>query len=163
MTSMQIVLSDVDFIARIRDAYKTVAGMFERRVTPLFDLGIRVWMAEIFFGSGLTKIANWENTVFLFELEYQVPLLPPAWAAAFATGFELAMPVLLVLGLATRFAALPLLSMALVIQFVLGAQSAAYNHVTHYYWMILLLMIVLRGAGTLSVDHWIKRYFDRQN
>ena len=69
------------------------------------------------------------------------------------------MPVLLVIGLATRFAAVPLLAMALVIQFVLGASNPAYDHITHYYWMILLTVIIIRGPGPLSIDHLIGRKF----
>ena len=119
--------------------------------------GLRLWIAKVFFSSGLTKIADWGSTVFLFQFEYQVPILPAAWTAGLATTFELVMPVLLVIGLATRSAALPLLAMTLVIQLVLGATNPAYDHITHYYWMILLITIIVRGPGPLSVDHLIVR------
>jgi len=81
-----------------------------------------------------------------------VPLLPPEVAAILGTTFELGMPVFLVLGLGARFAALPLLGMACIIQFVLGANNPDYDNVEHFYWMFLLAMIVVRGAGTLSLD-----------
>ncbi len=157
MSTVQTGLHEVGLAARFRNAYQSIIGLFEQRLVPLLDLGIRVWIAEVFLSSGLTKITDWENTLFLFDFEYAVPLLPSAWTALLATSFELVMPVLLILGLATRFAALPLLVMAMTIQFVLGAENAAYNHVTHYYWMILLVTIVVRGGGKLSLDRLIAR------
>ena len=163
MSTVQIVFDEIGFVSLFRGAYAAVVRVFENNLVPVLDLGFRVWMAEVFFSSGLTKIADWENTLFLFDFEYAVPLLPTAWTAVFATGFELLMPVFLVVGLATRFAALPLLAMAMVIQFVLGAENAAYSHVTHFYWMILLVTIVLRGGGKFSLDHLIGRYFEKQS
>lgn len=94
---------------------------------PLWWLFLRVWIAAVFFKSGLTKIEDFETTVLLFTDEYQVPLLPPYFAALSATLLELAMPVALTLGFATRLAALPLLVMTAVIQFTY------IDHVQHYY------------------------------
>ncbi len=68
------------------------------------------------------------------------------------------MPVLLVLGLFTRLAAVPLLAMAMVIQFVLGAANPAFDHIEHYYWMMLMLVLIARGGGTLSLDFLLNRY-----
>ena len=117
---------------------------------PVWWLAVRVWIAVVFFKSGLTKIDDFETTVLLFADEYQVPVLPPYLAALSATTFELAMPVLLVFGLATRVAALPLLMMTAVIQFTY------LDHVQHYYWGILLLGLVLHGAGRFSLDHMLR-------
>ena len=163
MTTVQLVLDEIGILNRFRSAYSAAVSFGDRNLVPLLDFGVRAWMAEVFFSSGLTKIADWENTLFLFDFEYAVPLLPTAWTAVFATGFEIVMPVFLILGFATRFAALPLLAMAMVIQFVLGADNAAYSHVTHLYWMILLATIVLRGGGKLSLDHLISRHFAKQS
>ncbi|MFW0778137.1 MAG: DoxX family protein [Rickettsiales bacterium] len=116
-------------------------------------LFLRIWIAMIFFKSGLTKIDNFETTVFLFADEYQVPLLPPYFAALSATFFELAMPVLIVLGLATRFAVLPLIIMTAVIEFTY------LSHAQHIFWAIVLVGLLLHGAGKLSADHWIKKRF----
>ena len=132
-----------------------VTDSLSRYLTPVLDLGLRIWMAHVFFMSGLQKIGDWGSTVFLFDFEYQVPLLPPEVAAFLATSFELVMPVLLVIGLMTRFA-------ALVIQFVLGATNPAYDHLAHYYWMILLVTIVLRGPGRISIDHYLAQRFARR-
>ncbi|MCA3157887.1 MAG: DoxX family membrane protein, partial [Burkholderiales bacterium] len=74
----------------------------------LWLLFARLWIAKIFFLAGLTKIRDWEVTLLLFTEEYHVPLLPPALAAFMGTAGELVLPVLLVLGLGTRLAALGL-------------------------------------------------------
>ncbi len=141
---------------------RSVAAVLNTWAAPVLDLAVRLWIARVFFNSGLTKIHDWASTQFLFAYEYQVPVLPPDIAAVIGTSFELGMPVLLVLGLFARLAALPLLGMSLVIQFVLGAGNPAYDSVEHFYWMFLLLMIVVRGPGPLSLDHAIARWLDRR-
>lgn len=134
-------------------------GTLQTVGTPVIELIMRLLMARIFFYSGQTKIENFENTVFLFEYEYMVPVLSPTIAAYFGTFFELVMPVFLVLGLFTRLAALPLLVMAMVIQFHLGATNAAYYHWEHYFWMLTLGYLVVRGGGKLSLDHLLAPRF----
>ncbi len=136
--------------------YQALLVFLAHYASPVIDLIIRLWIARVFFNSGLTKIKDWENTVFLFEFEYSVPILSPEIAAFFATFFELGMPILLVIGLLSRLAAIPLLSMALVIQFILGANSPAFDNVEHFYWMILLLVIIFKGPGIISLDHILK-------
>ena len=138
---------------------QAIADVLERYGAPILDLGVRLWIARVFFLSGLTKIKDWEGTLFLFEYEYAVPILPFELTAALATAFELGAPALLVLGLMTRLAALPLLAMTLVIQFALGAVNPAYDNVQHFYWMFLLAALILRGAGPLSVDRVLARRF----
>ena len=128
---------------------------------PLLQLALRLWIARVFFNSGLTKIQDWDTTVLLFQEEYKVPLLPPDLAALLGTTFELGMPILLVAGLMTRVAALPLLGMSLVIQFVLGAANPTYNSIEHYYWLFLLLAIIVHGPGRLSLDHMIRKRITR--
>ncbi len=141
----------------MRAGYR-VAPLVDRYLAPLVQLGLRLWMADIFYKSGLTKIADWDATVLLFEFEYKVPLLSPGLAAELATACELVLPVLLVLGLFTRLAALPLLGMTLVIQFVLGTANEVFSNPVHYYWMLLLLTIFARGAGPLSLDSLLASY-----
>lgn len=143
---------DASLIHRLAGGANCLRLFLNRYAWPVVDLLIRFWIARVFFLSGLTKIRNWDSTVFLFEAEYRVPVLPPEAAAIIGTTFELTMPVLILLGLFTRIAALPLLGMALVIQFVLGAGNPAYDHVEHFYWMILLLVLITRGAGPVSLD-----------
>jgi putative oxidoreductase len=120
-------------------------------------LGARLWMASIFFRSGLLKIQNFASAQFLFAEVHPVPFLPPGLAAGLATGFELVCPVLLALGLLTRLAALPLLAMALVIQFVVGAADPAFWQTEHDYWMLLLGVLITKGAGRLSLDALLAR------
>lgn len=122
---------------------------------PAYQLFIRLWMAEIFWRSGLTKIASWDTTVLLFAEEYGVPLLPPELAAALATAIELGAPVLLVLGLGTRLASVPLIVMTAVIQFTY------LDRLEHWYWAMLLGQLLLRGPGFLSLDHWLTRALAR--
>jgi putative oxidoreductase len=115
-------------------------------------LAMRVWIARVFFLSGLVKIGDWDATIFLFQTEYRLPLLPPQLAATISAACELGMPVLLVLGLFSRLAALPLIGMTLVIHFVLGAANPVYRSLDHVYWLFLLAAIVVQGAGRLSLD-----------
>ena len=121
------------------------------------DLAIRLYVAQVFFRSGLLKIGNWDGTLYLFENEYQVPLLPPEPAAWLGTFSELAFPPLLALGLAARFAALSLsvFNIVAVISFwhVLSQNQAALN--SHLYWGVLLAVTLFHGPGKLSLDHWI--------
>ena len=142
-------------------SYDRVTAILQRYAAPAFDLVARLWIARVFFLSGRIKIADWDSTVYLFENEYKVPVLPPELAAYIGTSFELMMPVFLAFGLASRLAALPLICMACVIQFVLGAANPDYDHVEHYYWLFLLTMIVIRGPGPLSIDHLIRNKLAR--
>ena len=87
-------------------------------------LCVRIFMGKVFFQSGLTKLDDWSNTVYLFREEYHVPVLPPAWAAFMGAGVELTCPVLLVLGLGTRLATLPMLAMTAVIEFLVSLRHA---------------------------------------
>ena len=134
-----------------------VAGWLDRNAAPLVDLAIRLVMASVFFRSALQKLSDWPATLYLFQYEYEVPLLPPELAAPLTTAAELTMPVLLVLGLGTRLAAVPLLAMAMVIQFVLGARNPAFDNPQHVLWMLLLASLIVRGGGSLSLDRLIAR------
>jgi len=133
--------------------------------SPVLDLVIRLDVANAFFKSGLTKIESWDKTVFLFQEEYHVPILPPEVAAFLGTFGELVFPVLLVLGLGGRFAALSLfvVNAVAVISYwhVLGSNEAAL--MSHFYWGVLLLVTLLHGPGKLSVDHWLWRWLERQS
>ncbi|MDE1900973.1 MAG: DoxX family protein [Alphaproteobacteria bacterium] len=120
-------------------------------LSPLVWLAARLWIARVFFYSGLTKIHDWSSTLYLFENEYHVPLLPIPVAAFSAALFELSCPVLLVLGFGTRLAALPLLAMTAVIQFTYD------QNIEHLYWALLLGLLLTNGPGKLSVDHWVRR------
>ena len=121
----------------------------------LLALPLRLAVATVFWNSAMTKLANWQTALALFADEYRVPLLPPGVAAHLAVSIELTTPVLLVLGLLTRPAALVLLGMTSVIEVFVYPQAWP----THIQWAAMLLVLLCRGAGTFSVDHWLGRRF----
>ena len=123
-------------------------GWLDRFPRWLQQLLFRLAVGSVFLKAGLTKIASWESTVALFRDEYQVPVLPAEIAAALATTFELGCSTLLIVGLGTRLAALPLLGMIAVIQ-IFVYPSAWAEHLT---WASILAAILTRGAGTASLD-----------
>ena len=140
-----------------------VAAVAERAarllVAPLL-LVTRVYVAWQFLKSGWLKIADWETTQFLFEEEYQVPLVSPMLAAVGGTFGELVFPVLLILGLLTRYAAAGLFAVNIV-------AVVSYAHVLlgegfeaalgqHYLWGLMLLVVLVFGPGRLSIDAWLK-------
>ena len=124
------------------------------RLQPLAALAARLYLAQVFFLSGLTKIRDWETTVALFTDEYHVPLLPPALAAAMGTTGELALPLLLLLGLGGRFAALGLsvVNAVAVISLSEIAPAALQQHV---FWGSLLAGLAIYGLGPWSLDRWV--------
>jgi len=136
----------------------TLLDVVQHHGAPVVDLLIRVALFRVFFWSGLVKIHDWAGTVQLFQYEYRVPLLPPDLAASLAAACELGASSLVLIGLLSRVAAIPLLLMSMVIQFVLGAANPAYNDLEHYMWMVLLLSVIVRGAGPLSIDGWLRAH-----
>lgn len=121
----------------------------------LFQTLFRVSVASVFWASGLTKIASWQTTIVLFRDEYKVPVLPPEIAAYLGTTAELGCSVLLFLGLASRLATLPLIAMTLVIEIFVYPED--WNE--HLIWLTMLLYILTRGPGPLSLDALVKRFF----
>ncbi len=121
----------------------------------LLALPLRLALATVFWNSGTSKLANWNTTIELFTEEYKVPLLPPEIAAYMAASIELTAPVLLVLGLATRPVALVLLGMTAVIEIFVYPQAWP----THLQWAAMLLVLLCRGPGKLSVDHLVRVRF----
>ena len=115
----------------------------------LLALPLRFAVATVFWNSGMTKLANWDTAVALFTDEYRLPLLPPELAAYMAASIELSMPVLLMLGLLTRPAAAVLLGMTAVIEIFVYPLAWP----THIQWAAMLLMLLCRGPGALSLDH----------
>ena len=114
----------------------------------LCQLLFRLAIAGVFFRAGLTKITSWPMTVQLFSDEYRVPIFSPTVAAMLATAVELGCPVLLVAGFATRIATLPLLAMIAVIQLFVYPDAWP-EHLT---WTSILVFLLARGPGPISVD-----------
>ena len=132
----------------------TLNRQFDNIPPSLISLLARIVVGLIFFKSGLTKIDGFgisENALFLFENEYALPLIPPAFAAYMATIFELSCPIFLFAGLFSRIAAALLLSMTLVIQIFVYPDA----YITHGLWAIALLIIMRYGSGKISLDYWI--------
>ncbi len=121
---------------------------------PAAALAARIYVGQVFFLSGLTKIRDWETTVALFTDEYKVPLLPPALAALLGTGGELVLPVLLVLGLGGRFAALGL-SVVNAVAVVSLQEIAPAAMQQHVFWGALLAAVALYGPGRWSVERLV--------
>jgi putative oxidoreductase len=120
----------------------------------LLALPLRLALATVFWNSGTTKLDSWDTTISLFTDEYKVPLIPPEIAAYMAATVELTTPVLLILGLFTRPAALVLLGMTTVIEVFVYPQAWP----THIQWAAMLLVLLCRGAGAISLDHVIARW-----
>lgn len=132
----------------------------------------RFSIAAVFWKSGQTKIEGlaidlingefqlgWphlsDSAVELFASEYKLPLIPPELAAPMAAFAEHLFPILLLVGFATRFSALALLIMTMTIQ--LFVYPDAYP--THGVWATVLLVLIAKGPGQISLDHWINRRY----
>ena len=119
----------------------------------MLAIPLRLGVAWIFWSSAQVKLINWQRTIELFAEEYRVPLLPPEIAAAMALSIEIACPILLVLGLFTRLAVLVLLGMTAVIQIFVYPEAWP----THLQWAAMMLVLLCRGAGALSIDRVLWR------
>lgn len=149
---------------------RQVIGWFDRIPHALVALLARFAIAGVFWNSGQTKVEGivvnfisgdfdlgWprlsDSAVALFQDEYRLPLIPPELAAPIAAAAEHVFPLLILVGLATRFSALALLVMTLVIQVFVYPGAYA----THATWAAVLLYLMAQGPGALSIDHWLSR------
>lgn len=125
-------------------------------LTPLADLGIRLFLAEAFWKAGIIKFSSMDSTLWLFTHEYKVPLLSPLVASYLGTGVELLFPVLLVLGMAGRFSAgvLFIYNILAVISYP-GIHPAGFQW--HIVWGLMLLVTITHGPGKLSIDYLIHK------
>ena len=119
----------------------------------LIALTCRIALAQVFWSSAQTHLANWQTTLYLFGSDYSLPFLPPVLAAYMAVTIELVVPPLLLLGLATRFASLVVFGMTLVIEIFIYPQAWP----THIQWAAMMLVLMTYGAGPLSLDWLIRR------
>jgi len=155
-------------LQRAAQLLRHAAEQLSRIPHSLVALLARFAIAAVFWSSGQTKVQGFsfnfvtgvyqlgwpklsDSAVALFRDEYRLPLLPPEPAALLAAGAEHLFPLLLLAGLGTRFSALALLGMTMVIQ--LFVYPGAYA--THATWAAVLLFLVARGPGALSLDHWL--------
>lgn len=138
--------------------FDALCSWLSRFPLSIIQLAGRIGVGATFFRAGLLKYHSWDFTVKLFQEEYRVPLLDPVVAARIAMVQELTIPILLFAGLATRIATLPLLGMIAVIQ--LFVYPNAYNE--HLVWGAILLLLLTRGPGAISLDYLIERLWKRR-
>ncbi len=144
-------------IAGWRAPFGALASCAARALPPAVLLLVaRLGIASIFFLSGRTKVEGvlsiTDSARSLFETEYRLPLLSPEVAVHLATWTEHLLPILLVLGLFTRLAAVGLLGMTLVIEIFVYPDAWP----THLSWAAILLPLIAGGAGRVSLDRWLK-------
>ncbi len=123
------------------------------KLQPHFALILRLYVARVFFASGLVKLQNWDSTLALFENEFQVPLLSPWAAALLGTGAEIVLPALLALGIGTRFSAIALFVFNIVAVISYPDLSDA-GLKDHMLWGALLLVTLIYGPGRFALDRW---------
>lgn len=140
------------YSGKFYSCYNSITQKVQCWLEPLLHLIIRLWIAKVFFASGLVKIDNWDATIYLFENMYKVPFLSPVMSAYMATFIELVCPVFLVLGLFGRLSVIPMLAMTAIIEM---NYSDPADTIQHFYWAILMCVILVQGPGRLSVDHWL--------
>jgi putative oxidoreductase len=147
------------FICCVAFMIKQLHGLV-RVITPFVNLLARLWIAQVFFMAGLTKIQNWQSTLFLFHTQYTVPLLPPEFAAYLGTTFELVLPILLILGLGGRILVFLIfvynLLCVLSYHFLWTVQGeiGLDQHIT---WGLILLLLTCYGMGKFSLDYVIHK------
>ena len=141
---------------RLAKSYYT-ASHWPEYLAPALDLALRLFVANVFFKSGLTKIRSWDSTLYLFSDVYEVPLLPSDIAAYLATAGDLGLSVLLVLGLFGRFAAagLFILNAVAAYSYYSGLSEAGLNQ--HLYWGLLLAVLLTISRGSWSADRWLEK------
>jgi putative oxidoreductase len=143
-----------EYVSTVRVWFDSARIWLARFPLSIIQLAMRIAVGAVFFNSGLLKINSWEFAIKLFEDEYKVPLLDPVWAARLATFNELTFSVLLIIGLATRIATLPLLGMIAVIQTFVYPQAWT----EHMLWASILVFLLTRGPGELSFDYLVERW-----
>lgn len=137
----------------VRGVHNQVAAKLDGLVSHALLAAIaRISIAALFLQSGRTKVDGWlhvsDSAIELFRDEYKLPVLSPDLAAHVSAYAEHLFPVLLVLGLFTRLSALALLGMTTVIEIFVYPDAWP----THLSWAGLLLYLVARGAGSISID-----------
>lgn len=138
-------------LIRIFDALKDIG-----------DLIVRVWVAKIFFVSGMSKLVDWNSTLVLFKYDYHVPFMSPVIAAYMGTTAEFVLPALLVLGLGGRLTlfAFFIYNLICVVSFsFLWTPSGISGLDDHVNWGLLLMLMLFYGYGRLSIDYWLRQRY----
>ncbi|KAF8818537.1 DoxX family protein [Rickettsia endosymbiont of Cardiosporidium cionae] len=130
--------------------YQKITKFSDIYLMGILMLVSRIWMARVFGNSGLNKLLDWDVALYLFEYEYKIPFLPYYLSAVLATATEITCSVALMLGIFSRLFSIPLLILTIVIQFTY------LNFLEHFYWALILSIIIFYGPGIYSVDYIIK-------
>lgn len=150
-TAKHLTLMRRQRMATLRATLSEIPRFAARPIGSLVDLLLRLWLAQAFLISGLLKVADWDRALLLSASEYPVAWLDSVTAAYLGVGIELIGALLLMLGLATRAAAVALAVLTLVIQVNYRALDA------HLFWIAFFAWYALRGAGPLSLDNLFAR------
>jgi putative oxidoreductase len=144
-------------IAQVHRLLVELPGRLLGNFESLLLLATRIWVSWEFLKSGWLKITSWQNTVFLFQNEYQVPVLPPYVAAVAGTAGELVFPALLIVGLVGRLSAAGLFAVnaMAVISYAHVLLSEGFEAAVgqHYLWGFALVVLAVFGPGRVSLDH----------
>jgi len=140
-------------VKHLYEIYDRIFDTLDKWLSPLWFLYVRYWLSAIFFRSGLVSISNWENNIYLFKHEFKFPILSPEIAAYLSTAVELVCPILLILGLGSRLAALAIFMTALLIELTYM------HHQDHFLWLFASSLIVLKGAEKISLDYLLTKVF----
>lgn len=146
-------LETADQTTGILERWRTLIARLERFPLALLQLAFRIAVGMVFFKSGLLKLNSFQMAVMLFREEYKVPVLSPHTAALLATCVEVAAPLFLFAGLFTRLATLPLFGIIAVIQAFVYPDAWG----EHLLWGSMLLFLLTRGAGPISLDALLMR------
>lgn len=145
----------------VREFASWAIALSEKTPAWIYQLAMRIAIGMVFWQSARTKVEGVltlkQSTFFLFQYEYDLPIIPADIAAYMATYAETGFALLLIIGLATRFAAASLLVMTLVIQTFVYPDA----WVVHLSWMAILTYLMARGGGIFSADHLVKKAFMR--
>lgn len=172
MTTLASAATPHDKRSRLERLVRWAIGLAERIPDSLIALLGRFSIAAVFWKSGQTKVQGFaidivggefhfgmpqlsDSVVALFRDEYRLPLVPPEIAAPMAAFAEHLFPLLILIGLATRFSALALLVMTATIQLLVYPDA----YPTHGVWAAVLLFLIARGPGAVSIDRLIARRF----
>ncbi len=151
----------MQIVQKLVVSYDCLIKLLTTSFKDLFLLVSRLYISSIFFQSGWLKFENllkgeWGHTLFLFREVHPVPFLPAEIAAVLGTAAEVVFPAVLAVGMFARLGALGLLGVTATITF------GVHTHFTHVFWAFLLGVSVLFGPGKLSVDYWLRHWWDRR-
>lgn len=145
----------------VKELVSWAIALSEKTPAWIYQLAMRIAIGMVFWQSARTKVEGVltlkQSTFFLFQYEYDLPLIPSDIAAYMATYAETGFAILLIVGLATRFAAASLLMMTLVIQIFVYPEA----WIVHLSWMAILTYLMARGGGLISADNLVKTAFMR--